>query len=160
MLFSQIIPLSPSPTQSNRFFSKLSETVKDKWLWHGVTKNWTWLTDRIATKWSYLTLHDPMDYTVHGILQTRTLVWGPFRSPGDLPNPGIKPRPPAFQADSLPAEPQRKPKNTRVDSLSLLQQIFLTCIAGRFFTTELLGKTSKCWKINITWNFPYVLLKL
>ena len=27
----------------------------------------------------------------------------PFPSPGDLPNPGIKPRPPALQADSLPS---------------------------------------------------------
>ena len=34
----------------------------------------------------------------------------PFPSPGDLPNPGIKPRPPALQADSLPAEPPGKPK--------------------------------------------------
>ena len=33
----------------------------------------------------------------------------PFSSPGDLPNTGIKPRPPALQADSLPAEPQGKP---------------------------------------------------
>ena len=32
----------------------------------------------------------------------------PFPSPGDLPNPGIKPRSPALQADSLPAEPQGK----------------------------------------------------
>ena len=31
-----------------------------------------------------------------------------------------------MQADSLPAEPQGKPKNTRVGSLSLLQWIFLT----------------------------------
>ena len=30
-------------------------------------------------------------------------------SPGDLPNPGIKPRSPTLQADSLPAEPSRKP---------------------------------------------------
>ena len=29
--------------------------------------------------------------------------------PGDVPNPGIKPRSPSFQADSLPAEPQGKP---------------------------------------------------
>ena len=29
----------------------------------------------------------------------------PFHSPGDLPNPGIKPKSPAFQADSLPSEP-------------------------------------------------------
>ena len=29
----------------------------------------------------------------------------PFPSPGDLPNPGIKPRSPAFQADALTSEP-------------------------------------------------------
>ena len=44
----------------------------------------------------------------------------------DLPNPGIKPRSPALQVDSLPAEPPGKPKNTRVGSLSLLWQIFPT----------------------------------
>ena len=32
-----------------------------------------------------------------------------FLSPGDLPNPGIEPRSPALQANSLPAEPQEKP---------------------------------------------------
>src|SRR5574337_1234265 len=41
-------------------------------------------------------------------------------------NPGIKPRCPSLQADSLPAEPQGKPKNTGVGSLSLFQRIFLT----------------------------------
>ena len=46
--------------------------------------------------------------------------------PGDLPNPGIEHRSPALQADSLPAEPPGKPKNTGVDSLSLLQGIFPT----------------------------------
>ena len=50
----------------------------------------------------------------------------PFPSPGDLSNLGIKPRPPALQADSLPAEPQGKPKDTGVGSLSLLQRIFPT----------------------------------
>ena len=50
----------------------------------------------------------------------------PFPSPGDLPTQGIKPRSPALQADSLPAEPAGKPKNTGVGSLSLLQQIFPT----------------------------------
>ena len=33
----------------------------------------------------------------------------PFPPPGDLPNPGIKPRSPALQADSLPSEPPGKP---------------------------------------------------
>ena len=51
-----------------------------------------------------LTLCDPMDYTVCGILQARILEWVAFTSPGDLPNPGIKPGSPALQADSLPTE--------------------------------------------------------
>ena len=32
----------------------------------------------------------------------------PFLSPGDLPNPGIEPRFPALQADTLPSEPPGK----------------------------------------------------
>ena len=46
--------------------------------------------------------------------------------PGDLPNPGIEPRSPTLQADSLLTKPPWKPKNTGVSSLSLLQGIFLT----------------------------------
>jgi len=34
----------------------------------------------------------------------------PFPSPGDIPNPGINPRSPALQADSLPSEPPETPK--------------------------------------------------
>ena len=45
---------------------------------------------------------------------------------GVLFSPGIELRSPTLQADSLPAEPPGKPKNSGVDSLSLLQQIFLT----------------------------------
>ena len=33
----------------------------------------------------------------------------PFPSPGDLPDPGIKPRSPALQTDALPSEPPGKP---------------------------------------------------
>ena len=33
----------------------------------------------------------------------------PWPPPGDLPNPEIKPRSPALQAGSLPAEPTGKP---------------------------------------------------
>ena len=33
----------------------------------------------------------------------------PFPSPGDLPDPGIKPRSPALQADSVAPEQARKP---------------------------------------------------
>ena len=45
---------------------------------------------------------------------------------GTFPPPGVKPSSLTLQADSLPAEPQRKPKNTGVGSLSLLQVIILT----------------------------------
>ena len=55
------------------------------------------------------TLYVTLDYTVHGILQARILEWVAFPSPGDLPNPGIKPWSPTWQVDSLPAEPQGKP---------------------------------------------------
>ena len=50
----------------------------------------------------------------------------PFPSPGDLRKPGIEPRSPTLQADSLPAEPPGKTKNVGVGSLSLLQWNFLT----------------------------------
>ena len=33
----------------------------------------------------------------------------PSPSPGDLPNPGIEPRSPTLQTDSLPAQPPGKP---------------------------------------------------
>ena len=71
------------------------------------------------------TLCDLIDYTVT-ILQARILEWVALPSPGDFPNPGIELRSPTLQADSLPAEPQGKPKNTGVGRLSLLQEIFPT----------------------------------
>ena len=67
-----------------------------------------------------------MDYTAHGILQARILEWVAIPSPAELPDPEIELGSPALQADSLPAEPPGKPKNTGVGSLSLLQGIFLT----------------------------------
>ena len=41
----------------------------------------------------------------------------PFPSPGDLPNPGIKPGSPAIRADSIPPEPPGKPPIFRQWSL-------------------------------------------
>ena len=71
------------------------------------------------------TLCNPMDYTVHGILQARILEWV-FPSPGDLSNPGIKPRSPTLQI-FYQLSHQGSPRILDgVGSLSLLQQIFLT----------------------------------
>ena len=79
-----------------------------------------------------LTLCDP-----HGL-------YSPWNSPGQntgvgglsllqgiFPTQGSNPGLPPLQVDSLPAEPQGKPKNTEVGSLSLLQQIFLTQESNR-----------------------------
>ena len=55
-----------------------------------------------------------MDYTVHGILQAKNTGVGSLYLLQNLPNPGIKPRSPTLQVDSLPAEPPGKPKNTGV----------------------------------------------
>ena len=76
-----------------------------------------------------------------GILQVKILEWVAI-PPGDHSKPGIEPRSPALQADSLPSEPLGKSKNAEVDSLSLLHGIFppqesTWCLffAGGFFTS-------------------------
>ena len=63
---------------------------------------------------SYLTLCDPVDRSlpgssVHGIFQARIWSGLPFPSPGDLPDPGIKPGSPTLQTDALPSEPPGSP---------------------------------------------------
>ena len=55
---------------------------------------------------SCLALRDLMDCSpagssVHGLLQTRTQSGLPFPPPGDPPDPGIEPRSPVLQVDSL-----------------------------------------------------------
>ena len=50
----------------------------------------------------------------------------PIPPPGDFHDPGIEPRSPTLQADSLPAETPGKPRNSGVDSPSLLKWIFPT----------------------------------
>ena len=49
----------------------------------------------------------------------------PFLSPGDLPYPGIEPRFPALQADSLPTEPPGKPIFLRIPYANFPFAIFL-----------------------------------
>ena len=59
-----------------------------------------------VTQWCP-TLCDPMDYTVHGILQARILEWIAFPFSRSS-QPGIEPGSLALQADSLPTELSRK----------------------------------------------------
>ena len=60
----------------------------------------------------YLPLCDPVDYTVHGILQARILEWVaiPF-SRGSS-----QPRSSTLQVDSLSAEPQGRPRGCLLSS--------------------------------------------
>ena len=96
-----------------------------------------WDKSEVKVAQSCLTLCDPMDCIVHGILQAGIMEWValsfsrgssqprdwtqisrtagrfwtgyPIPSPGGLPDPGIEPGSPALQADSLPAELSGKP---------------------------------------------------
>ena len=69
-----------------------------------------------------LTLCDPMDCSppgssVHGGFTKQEYRSGlPCPPPGDVPNPGIEPKSPVLQADSLPAEPQGKPVSCVIQS--------------------------------------------
>ena len=70
-----------------------------------------------------LTLCDPMDCSllgssVHGILQARILEWVAISFFRDLLDPGIEPKSPALQADSLLTEVQGKPNES--ESCSVL----------------------------------------
>ena len=68
----------------------------------------------------------------------------PCPSPGDLLNPGIKPRSPAFQVDSLPSELLWKPQLTDILSLKhmdLAQREEIRDICGHFGTS---GKEPAC----------------
>ena len=69
---------------------------------------------KVLVTQSRLTLCNSMDSNppgsfVHGISQARILEWIVIPSPGDLPNPGVKLKSPALQADSLLSEPPGKP---------------------------------------------------
>ena len=54
--------------------------------------------------------HELPGSSVHGISQARIPNGLPFPSPGDLPDPGIKPGSPALQAAFLLSEPPGKPE--------------------------------------------------
>ena len=67
------------------------------WKWKLLSRVWLF-----ATPW-----------TIQSMEFSRPEYWSgyPFPSPGNLPNPGIKPRASTLQVDSLPSEPQGKPNS-------------------------------------------------
>ena len=119
----------------------------NKWIWHHY-----WAGDKLALFPLVYLLRplkvkvarrvqfcDPMDYTVHGILQSRILEWVAFPFSRGSSQPRDLTQVSTLQVDSLLAEPQGKPKNTGVGSLSLLLRIFLA--------QELNLGLLHCWRI-------------
>ena len=71
-------------------------------------KNYKIQHSEVKVAQSCMTLWNPIDYTVHGILQARILEW--VAIPFSTHNAGIEPRSPALQVGSLPADPPGKPR--------------------------------------------------
>ena len=74
----------------------------------------------------------------------------PFPPPGDLPDPGVKPRSPALPADSLLSEPPGKPDipHPVTDQLSFTQlQVGHGTVAQvcRHLVTQPLGRAQLFW---------------
>ena len=78
---------------------------------------------KVKVAQSFLTLCNPMHYTVHGILQARILEWVAIPFSRGSSQHRNQTQVSHIAGDSLPAKPQGKPKNTEVGSLSLLQWI-------------------------------------
>ena len=91
---------------------------------------------------------DSMDYTVHGILQARILEW-PFPSPGDLPNPEIKPRFLALQADCLPIKPQGKPIPSK-------EQVFFFLISWLQSPSTVIFEPKKIKSVTVSTFSPFI----
>ena len=86
---------------------------------------WWWFNRSVVSNSCNLTDYSLPGSSVHVILRARILDGLPFPSSADLPDPGIEPRSPALQADSLLTELCRKTEE-RIESESEIAQCCLT----------------------------------
>ena len=88
----------------------MKSSQKEKDIPHGITYE----SVKLLVAQSCPTVCDPMDCSPQVPLSmefSRQEYWSglPFLSPRGLPDPGIEPGSPAFQADTLTSKPPRKP---------------------------------------------------
>ena len=78
--------------------------VEDPW-----KEGWQWKCQSLSYVWLCNLMNcSPPGSSVHGIFQARTLEWVAIPFSKDLADPGIKPRSPSLQVDSLLSEPPDK----------------------------------------------------
>jgi len=70
--------------------------------------------DKVKVAQLCLTLCDPMDCIVHGVLQARILEWVAFPFSRGSSQPRDQTQVSALQAESLPTEPPGEPMDVRV----------------------------------------------
>ena len=95
--------------------------------WHTVASQWWWFSCSVVFNFC-----SPMDCSlsgssVHGILQAKILKWVPFPTPGNLPDPQIKPRSPALLSY------QESPEKPRPEALFLFHPPFPFLFSDYFF---------------------------
>ena len=96
----EIQPVHPKGDQSCVFTGRTDIEAETPLLWPPDVKNWLIGKDPDAGRdWR----QEEKGTTEDEVVEWHHQLYPP--SPGDLPNPGIKPRSPALQADSLPYEP-------------------------------------------------------
>ena len=108
-----------------------------------------------VTAQSHQTLCDPMDYTVHGVLQARILEWVAYPFSSGSSQPRNQTGSPELREDSLPAElPGKPPEN--VGHWSLCSSAFskLSLYIWKFLVYILLKLNLKGFVHNLTslWN--------
>ena len=83
---------------------------------------------------------------------SRQEYWGglPFPSPGGLPDPGIKPRSSALEADALRTEPSEKPTIQRQILYCRIYVFLVTFLTWKIFYLLLDVYTLKK---NLNWNY-------
>ena len=78
----------------------------------------------------------------------------PFPSPGDLPDPGIKPRSPALQADSLPTELRGKPPHREISLCIRMSPPSWASLPPHPHPTSLGHLWASSWSPRVMQQFP------